>query len=229
MARVPAPAAVLFDLDGTLVDTVPTRIEAWRRAFAERGIAVDRARLGHLIGSDGRLLARTIMDEADRPYDMDELGEIDKRAGEIHGELNTSPRVLPGAVDLTAELDRRGIIWAIATSSRPEQVSASVAALGFDQEPRIIDGSHVEQAKPAPDLLLLGARQLAVDPTTCWYIGDSTWDMRAAASARMIAIAVTAGSAVDGRSLRDAGADHVVPTLTALLADLADPTDASGR
>ena len=123
------------------------------------------------------------------------------------------PKPLPGARELLGALDERRLTWAIATSSRREQVAASIAALGLDHQPRIVDGSHVERAKPAPDLLLLGARELGVAPTECWYVGDSTWDMRAASAAGMVAIGVLAGAAVDEMALRDAGATLVVPTL----------------
>ena len=92
-------------------------------------------------------------------------------------------------------------------------MTASIAALGLDREPRIVDGSHVERAKPAPDLLLLGAREIGVAPTECWYVGDSTWDMRAASAAGMVAIGVLAGAAVDEVALRNAGATVVLPTL----------------
>ena len=79
-------------------------------------------------------------------------------------------------------------------------------ALGLSREPSIVDGSHVEHAKPEPDLLLLAAQRLEVDPGRCWYVGDSTWDMVAAVAAGMIAIGVTAGSAVDAQVLKGAGA-----------------------
>ncbi len=123
---------------------------------------------------------------------------------------------LPGARELLERLDAAGVTWAIATSSRAEQVSASVAALGLDHEPRIVDGSAVEHAKPAPDLLLLAARRLGIRPADAWYVGDSTWDMRAAVAAGMHAIGVLAGAAVAEADLRDAGAAEVLGTLDEL-------------
>ena len=123
--------------------------------------------------------------------------------------------------ELVETLDARGIDWAIATSSRKEQVATSVAALGLMQEPRIVDASHVEHAKPEPDLLLEAAEQLEVEPAHCWYVGDATWDMVAAVAAGMVPIAVTAGSAVDEAALHGAGAAAVV-------ADLSELVDALG-
>ena len=107
--------------------------------------------------------------------------------------------------------------WAIATSSRKDQVRTSVASLGLETEPTIVDASHVEHAKPEPDLLLLAAKEVNVEPARCWYIGDSTWDMVAAVAAGMIPIGVTAGAAVDEATLRGAGAAAVVESLMDLV------------
>jgi HAD superfamily hydrolase (TIGR01509 family) len=204
------PDAIVFDLDGTLVDTVDARIEAWRAAFAERGISVDRERLEPMIGMDGRRLATEVLGD-DGPAE-----EVDRRAGTLFDERNRDPRPLPGARELLARLDADGVTWAIATSSRAEQVAASVAALGLVHAPRIVDGSAVEHAKPAPDLLLLAASRLEVAPEATWYVGDSTWDMRAALAAGMLPIAVTAGAAVGEAELRTAGASVVIGTLDEL-------------
>ena len=138
--------------------------------------------------------------------DDESADRIDRDSGERYEGLNRSPWALPGVRELIETLDARGIDWAIATSSRKEQVATSVAALGLLREPRIVDASHVEHAKPEPDLLLEAAEQLEVEPAHCWYVGDATWDMVAAVAAGMIPIAVTAGSAVEEAALRGAGA-----------------------
>ncbi len=214
---LPTPDAVLFDLDGTLVDTVALRIEAWARVFDESGIPVERGRLGPLIGVDGKRLATEVAALAGRALSGDEAEAIDKRCGAIYEGLNRDPRPLPGVRELVTALEARDIAWAIATSSRREQVAASVDALGLPREPTIVDGSHVEHAKPEPDLLLLGAKELDVDPARCWYVGDSTWDIAAAIAAGMVPIGVTAGAAVSAEALTGAGAAAVVETLRALL------------
>ena len=204
------PDAIVFDLDGTLVDTVGARIDAWQAAFAERGLVVARNRLESMIGMDGRRLA------ADVTGDEESAEEVDRRAGALFDERNRHPRPLPGARGLLERLDAAGMTWAIATSSRAEQVATSVVSLGLDHEPRVIDGSAVSRAKPAPDLLLLAADRLGVRAAATWYVGDSTWDMRAAAAAGMRPIAVIAGAAVGDAELRDAGAAIVLATLDEL-------------
>jgi HAD superfamily hydrolase (TIGR01509 family) len=213
---LPPPAAVILDLDGTLVDTVETRIRAWLAVFAEFDIPARRDQVAVLIGIDGRRLAREVAADAklDLPAGRDD--EIDRRSGEIYERLNRHPRPLPGARQLLGWLEASPLQWAIATSSRRAQVGTSVAALQLPSEPMVVDGSHVEQAKPAPDLLLRAAQELDVAPRDCWYVGDSTWDMRAASAAAMVPVGITAGAAVDAGALSDAGARAVLATLAEL-------------
>jgi phosphoglycolate phosphatase len=220
LALLPLPDAVLFDLDGTLIDTVETRISSWLEALEEAELPTTRERLAPLIGVDGKRLAREIAALAGVVLDEDRAEVIDKRSGEIYERLNRSPRPLPGVHELVRAIESRHIPWAIATSSRKAQVATSVNALGLDREPVIVDASHVRHAKPEPDLLLLAAKELDVEPARCWYVGDATWDMAAAVAAAMIPIGVTAGAAVEGGALRGAGAASVVASLLELAESL---------
>jgi HAD superfamily hydrolase (TIGR01509 family) len=210
------PAAWIFDLDGTLVDTVETRIVAWLRTFEEFAIPASRASVARLIGSDGRRLASVVAEAAGRNLSPEQTEEIDRRAGDIYSELNTDPRPLRGAVELLQTLEELRVRWAIATSSRREQVDASVRALNLSSRPIIIDGSKVERAKPAPDLLFFAARELGVEPSRSRYVGDSVWDMQAAVAAGMPAIGVVTGSAT-AAELAEAGAFLTVKVLTELI------------
>ncbi len=218
LARLADPAALIFDLDGTLVDTVDQRIEAWLATFAEVGIPADRGEVAALIGSDGKHLTRQIAARAGRTVDDSAQEWIDRRAGEAFDQLNARPRPVRGARRLLLALEQGELPWAIATSSRAAQVDASLAALRLRGRPLIVDGSHVEHAKPAPDLLLLAAHHLLRPPDGCWYAGDSTWDMLAASAAGMVGIGLAYGaaSAID---LRAAGA-QTTTTFSGLAADL---------
>jgi HAD superfamily hydrolase (TIGR01509 family) len=209
------PAAVIFDLDGTLVDTVETRIQAWLTVFGEEGIPAERRQVAALIGSDGRHLARAVAGEAGITLEAGRDEAIDARCGAIFAELNRRPQPLPGVGELIGRIEAAGVPWAIATSSRREQVAASVDALRLARPPLIVDGTHVEHAKPAPDLLLLAASELRAPPASSWYVGDATWDMLAASAAGMVGIGVTSG-AVDAATLRAAGARRVVGSLAEL-------------
>jgi HAD superfamily hydrolase (TIGR01509 family) len=186
--------------------------------FAEEAIAADRSAVALLIGADGKRLARQIARATRRVISEEDAERIDRRSGQIYDELNTDPRPTDGAQALLKALARGTVPWAIATSSRREQVGASVAALALAQPPTIIDGSHVDKAKPAPDLLLLAARRLGAAPATCWYVGDATWDMLAAVAADMVPVAVPYG-AVGAGELRSAGA-RAVTTLPELDVEL---------
>ena len=216
----------MFDLDGTLVDTVPARIEAWLATFDELRIPADRRHVAELIGSDGKRLAREVAAADGQPIDDERAEEIDRRAGQLYGELNRDPRPLPGAESLLRSLDVAGISWAIATSSRTKQVGASVAALRLPRAPVLVDGGRVAHAKPAPDLLLAAAEELGVRPARCWAVGDAVWDVMAAAAAGMTAVGVTAGSVVGADRLRQAGARVIVAELSELGPLLGLPTTA---
>jgi len=209
---------LLFDLDGTLVDTVETRICAWMDTFDEAGIPADRDQVASLIGADGKKLAREVAAASGKELADDRAEAIDKRSGEVYDKLNTDPQPIPGVRDVLLALGRSTLPWAVATSSRREQTRTSIGALQLPAEPKIVDGSHVEHAKPAPDLLLLAARELNVQPQRCWYVGDSTWDMLAANGAGMVAIGMAYGAATADQ-LREAGAS-VVTSFETLLADL---------
>jgi HAD superfamily hydrolase (TIGR01509 family) len=210
---LPRPAGIAFDLDGTLVDTVDARIEGWLEALEAADIPANRGQIAPMIGMDGKRLAREAAAAGGRELADEETETIDRAAGEAFDRRNHEPRPLPGAQVLLRDLGELGIPWVIATSSRAEQVRASVAALGLPAQPTIVDGSQVQRAKPAPDLLLRAAERLGVAPGDCWAVGDSTWDIRASRAAGMAAIAVTVGSAVGGDVLRESGASLVVGTL----------------
>ena len=210
------PDGLIFDLDGTLVDTVRKRIDGWVEALGAFGLWTTAQAVGPMIGMDGRRLAREVAQQGGRTLSDVEVEAIDHAAGEAFDRRNEEPQPLPGLADILAAIELCEARWVIATSSRAAQVRGSVAALRLQRAPEIVDGSHVEHAKPAPDLLLLAARKLDAAPERCWAIGDSTWDARAAVAAGMRAVCVTAGSAVSAGDLIAAGAAVVLPTLAEL-------------
>jgi HAD superfamily hydrolase (TIGR01509 family) len=219
LAALREPRALLFDLDGTLVDTVGRRIEAWTRALAGIGLTPQPAVVGGYIGSDGRFLAKEVARRAGRELDEATASDVDRVSGAIFDEINVSPAPLPGAHDLLAALEESHLTFSIATSSLPGQVAVSVSALRLPAPPPIVDGSHVTHAKPDPELLLTAAAQLGVPPEACWYVGDATWDMLAASRAGMVAIGVPTGAA-DASALMAAGATVSIASLEVLLESL---------
>jgi HAD superfamily hydrolase (TIGR01509 family) len=185
--------ALIFDLDGTLIDTVYAHVFAWQLALAEAEMPIDGWRIHRRIGMSGGLFARAVAREVGRELTDDETEEIQRRHGELFRGLLPERRPLPGAVDLLAELRRRGVVHGIATSGRRPEIDASLEALGVGGETVVIDRGNVARAKPAPDLFLACQEALGVEPVDCYVVGDAVWDLLAARRARMLSIGLLSG------------------------------------
>jgi HAD superfamily hydrolase (TIGR01509 family) len=186
-------AALIFDLDGTLVDTVYAHVFAWQRAFAEMGLPIDGWRIHRRIGMSGGLFARGAAREIGRPLSDDEAEAVQRRHGEIFRELLPERRPLPGAVDLLAELRGEGIVHGIATSGRRPEIDASLAVLEVPPETVVVARGDVSRAKPEPDLFLACAERLQVSPVDCYVVGDAVWDLLAARRAGMLSVGLLSG------------------------------------
>lgn len=185
--------ALIFDLDGTLVDTVYAHVFAWQRALAEAGMPIDGWRIHRRIGMSGGLFARAVAREVGRPLDDAEIEAVQRRHGELFRELLPERRPLPGAVALLAELRERGIVHGIATSGRRPEIDQSLGALGIGDDTVIVQRGDVARAKPEPDLFIECARRLGVGPDECYVVGDAVWDLLAARRARMLSVGVLSG------------------------------------
>jgi HAD superfamily hydrolase (TIGR01509 family) len=130
------------------------------------------------------------------------------RHGELFRELLPERRPLPGAAELLAELRNLGVSYGIATSGRRPEVDASLEALGLGTDTVVIERGNVERAKPEPDLFLACARQLGVEPTDCYVVGDAVWDLLAARRAGMLSIGLLSGGYGEDELIR-AGAFRV--------------------
>ncbi len=187
------PLALIFDLDGTLIDTVYAHIFAWQRALAEADLPIDGWRIHRRIGMSGGLFARAVAREVGRELAPDEAENLQRRHGEIFRELLPERRPLPGARELLDELRRRGVIHGIATSGRRPEIDKSLEALGVGDETVVIDRGNVARAKPAPDLFLACQEALGVEAGDCYVVGDAVWDLLAARRARMLSIGLLSG------------------------------------
>jgi HAD superfamily hydrolase (TIGR01509 family) len=187
------PLALVFDLDGTLIDTVYAHIFAWQRALAEADLPIDGWRIHRRIGMSGGLFARAVAREVGRELSPDEAEKLQRRHGEIFRELLPERRPLPGARELLEELRQRGVIHGIATSGRRPEIDKSLEALGVGSETVVIDRGNVARAKPAPDLFLACQEALGVEAGDCYVVGDAVWDLLAARRARMLSIGLLSG------------------------------------
>jgi HAD superfamily hydrolase (TIGR01549 family) len=200
--------ALIFDLDGTLVDTVYAHVYAWQRAFAEAGLPIDGWRIHRRIGMSGGLFARAAAREVGRPLAPAEAEELQRRHGELFRELLPTRRPLPGAVALLAELRDLGVPHGIATSGRRPEIDASLAALGVGAETVVVERGDVLRAKPEPDLFLACQEQLGVAADECYVVGDAVWDLLAARRARMLSVGLLSGGYGEDELIR-AGAFRV--------------------
>jgi HAD superfamily hydrolase (TIGR01509 family) len=185
--------ALIFDLDGTLVDTVYAHVFAWQRALAEKGLPIDGWRIHRRIGMSGGLFTRAVAREVGRELSPDEVAALQDRHGQLFRELLPNRRPLPGAVDLLADLRSGGIVHGIATSGRRPEIDLSLDALGVGAETVVIERGDVARAKPEPDLFLACALALGVEPEECYVVGDAVWDLLAARRARMLSVGLLSG------------------------------------
>jgi len=185
--------ALVFDLDGTLVDTVYAHVFAWQRALDEAGLPIDGWRIHRRIGMSGGLFTRAVAREVGRELEPFEVESIQDRHGELFRELLPERRPLPGAVRLLAELRELGVPYAIGTSGRRPEIDASLDALGVGADIVVVERGDVRRAKPEPDLFLTCAERLGVDPSLCYVVGDAVWDLLAARRAGMFSVGLLSG------------------------------------
>ena len=200
--------ALIFDLDGTLVDTVYAHVFAWQRALAERGMAIDGWRIHRRIGMSGGLFTRAVGRELGRALDEAEAHALQDRHGELFREMLPERRALPGAVSLLAALRAGGVVHGIATSGRRPEIDASLAVLDVPDDTVVVQRGDVERANPAPDLFLECARRLGAENDECFVVGDAVWDLLAARRARMLSVGLLSGGYGDDELTR-AGAFRV--------------------
>jgi HAD superfamily hydrolase (TIGR01509 family) len=186
-------SALIFDLDGTLVDTVYAHVFAWQRAFAEQGLPIDGWRIHRRVGMSGGLFARAAAREVGREFTPDEVEALQHRHGELFRELLPERQPLPGAKQLLADLRRHGVPHGIATSGRRPEIDASLEALEVPADLVVVERGDVERAKPEPDLFLACAERLGLPPSQCYVVGDAVWDLLAARRAGMLSVGLLSG------------------------------------
>lgn len=185
--------ALIFDLDGTLVDTVYAHVFAWQRAFAEAGMPIAGWRVHRRIGMSGGLFTRAVARELGREISAEEAEELQGRHGELFLQLLTERRPLPGAVELLRFLRQANVTFGIATSGRRPEINASLEALGIGSDIVVVERGDVLRAKPEPDLFLACQERLGVRVDDCYVVGDAVWDLLAARRARMLSIGLLSG------------------------------------
>ena len=185
--------AVLFDLDGTLVDSVYQHVLAWREALEAGGIQLAIWRIHRQIGMSGGLFVNALARETGRTLSREEVERIHQVHGQAFRRYASQVRPLPGAQELLAYLTDVGVPWAIATSGRLQSARLSLDLLGISDDVPIITRDMVRHAKPDPDLFLAAAEKLGIPIGDSVVVGDSIWDLLAAQRARALGVGFLSG------------------------------------
>jgi HAD superfamily hydrolase (TIGR01509 family) len=212
----PAPA-FLFDLDGTLIDSVYQHVIAWQHALSRLDIDLSVWRIHRRIGMSGGLFVSALMRETGislSAADIDMLQEA--HAAEYLAQAD-SVRPLPGAAELLAALTARKVPWMIATSGRMATARLAIPMLRLPADTFMVTRDLVRRAKPDPDLFLAAAAQLGVNPQDAMVVGDSVWDLLAARRAGAIGIGLMSGG-YGREELERAGAYRVYADPAEMLA-----------
>jgi HAD superfamily hydrolase (TIGR01509 family) len=200
--------AFLFDLDGTLVDSVYQHVLAWREAFQAVGIELAVWRIHRQIGMSGGLLLNALLRELGRSVTQDEVERIQRVHADAYARQVGSIRPLPGAQHLLDTLSRHQVPVAIATSGRMVSAGNTLKLLNLDARVPVVTRDRVRHAKPDPDLFITAAEQLKVPINQCVVVGDSVWDMLAARRAWALGVGLLSGG-YGQQELERAGAYRV--------------------
>jgi len=185
--------ALLFDLDGTLVDSVYQHVLAWRTALEAAGLDLPTWRIHRRVGMSAGLMVNALAREMGREFSAQEGAALQAAHARAFRELAPHVRPLPGAIALLHELSERGVPWAIATSGSRSTAGPNLGKLEVPPSVPVITRDEVPFAKPDPDLFLAAAARLGVAITNCVVVGDSVWDMLAARRAGALGVGLLSG------------------------------------
>lgn len=209
---------MLFDIDGTLVDSNYLHIDAWQRAFAEVGIGVEAWRIHRSIGMDGSTLVKTLSDDAPD----DQQTRLKDLHSQYYKETATMLQPLPGARELLQKVADLGLKVVFATSAPEDELKMLRETLDSDQLVAAVTSSDdVDTAKPKPDIIEVALERAGVSAERAVFIGDAIWDAEACVRADVPCIGVLSGG-VSRDELRDAGAVEVFENADDLLRHLGE-------
>jgi HAD superfamily hydrolase (TIGR01509 family) len=185
--------AFLFDLDGTLIDSVYQHVIAWREALEAVGINLPVWKIHRRIGMSGGLFVTALARELETELDRDVIGTLPSLHGDAFMRRFDSVRPLPGAAELLSTLSAHHVRWAIATSGSERYARLSLELLDLPDDTPLVTRDQVRYAKPDPDLFLTAAKRIDADIEDSVVIGDSVWDLLAARRARALGVGVLSG------------------------------------
>lgn len=201
----------MLDVDGTLVDTNYLHTEAWARALEEVGRRVPRVDIHRQIGKGADKLIPEFVGE-------DAAGQVDRRHSEIYAEMQHHGHPLPGAGELVRSLSEQGYVVWLVTSAKPEELDRHLDALDISERiSGVVSSGDAAESKPAPDVFELALQRAGAGASQAIAVGDSIWDIQAAAGAGVRTAAVLTGGAFGRGELEEAGAAGVYRDCAELL------------
>ncbi|HEX5830466.1 MAG TPA: HAD family hydrolase [Gemmatimonadaceae bacterium] len=215
--------AIVFDLDGTLVDSVYQHVLAWREALEDVGISLAVWRIHRRIGMSGGLLVYALARETGRRLTAEQIARAHRRHAEAYVRFLPQVRLLPGARELLRVLSDAEVPWAIATSGLLQSAAPVLDLLDLPDDVPVITRDQVAHAKPDPDLFEAAAARLGVPMERTVVVGDSVWDLLAARRGRALGVGFLSGG-YGQEELERAGAYRVYQDP----ADLLDHLDEVG-
>jgi HAD superfamily hydrolase (TIGR01509 family) len=219
MTDMPTPS-FLFDLDGTLVDSVYQHVLAWHEALESCGMALPVWRIHRRIGMSGGLFTNALLRETGYEVTPEEREKLYRLHAEGYARRAAQIRPLPGARELLDHLTATGVPWAIATSGRSVSARPTLAVIGIDiDKAPVVTRDQVRYAKPDPDLFLAAAKLIKMPVAQARVVGDSVWDLLAARRAGAMGIGLLSGG-YGREELERAGAFRVYEDPADLLTHL---------
>jgi HAD superfamily hydrolase (TIGR01509 family) len=189
---VPLPP-MLFDLDGTLVDSAYQHIVAWHETFIDFRMDVPNWKIHRRIGMSGSFFLPPLLREIGHSANSATIKRLEKRHAKYFTHRIKTVRSLPGARELLRHLSKIGLPWTIATSGERAQTEKLVKGLHLPESLPIITGDDVKNAKPAPDIFLLASEKLGVSISDCIMVGDSPWDLLAGRRMKALGVGLLPG------------------------------------
>jgi HAD superfamily hydrolase (TIGR01509 family) len=213
--------AILFDLDGTLLDSVYEHIISWAAALRNVGVVVPNWKIHRRIGMNGKSMVAQLLREPEVNRGTVKVGPLEEKHDAAFSKAVSDIRLLPGARELLRYLSQAGIHWAIATTGNRKQTTHLLRNLKVPAHTVVITGDDVIKTKPSPDVFVLAAKRLGMPIEDCIVVGDSPWDMLAAGRRRALGIGLLSGG-YSKRELEEAGAFRVYADPAEMLLHIED-------
>jgi HAD superfamily hydrolase (TIGR01509 family) len=185
--------ALLFDLDGTLIDSVYQHVNTWWQALSSAGIVIPQWKIHRRVGMSGKaFLHELLREDVPTPSNID-LDELEQKHDTLFSRAIPHLQRLPGANELLEHLSRHRIRVAIATTGGRKATSALLKKIKLPAEFPVLTGDDVKKAKPSPDVFVAAAKKLRVPINDCIIVGDSLWDLLAAGRKSALGVGLLSG------------------------------------